>query len=80
MRRGMVGLAMQVQQVLSQNPFDGAVFAFCGRGFLAVLRLTTRLGRRPDDPQAGGRYPGERAKRQVGRFSLRPNTFCSWAS
>ena len=32
MRRGMVGLAMQVQQVLSQNPFDGAVFAFRGRG------------------------------------------------
>jgi transposase len=28
----MVGLAMQVQQVLSQNPFDGAVFAFRGRG------------------------------------------------
>ena len=32
MRRGMVGLAMQVQQVLAHNPFDGAVFAFRGRG------------------------------------------------
>src|SRR5580700_9089401 len=32
MRRGMAGLAVQVQQVLSQNPFDGAVFAFRGRG------------------------------------------------
>jgi transposase len=31
MRRGMAGLAMQVQQVLSQNPLDGAVFAFRGR-------------------------------------------------
>ena len=31
MRRGMAGLAMQVQQVLAQNPFDGAVFAFRGR-------------------------------------------------
>jgi transposase len=27
----MAGLAMQVQQVLAQNPFDGAVFAFRGR-------------------------------------------------
>jgi transposase len=32
MRCGMAGLAMQVQQVLSQNPLDGAVFAFRGRG------------------------------------------------
>ena len=31
MRRGMAGLAMQVQQVLERNPFDGAVFAFRGR-------------------------------------------------
>ena len=31
MRRGMAGLAMQVQQVLAQDPFDGAVFAFRGR-------------------------------------------------
>ena len=32
MRRGMAGLAMQVQQVLAHDPFDGAVFAFRGRG------------------------------------------------
>ena len=39
MRRGMAGLAMQVQQVLSQNPLDGAVFAFPGRsgGLIKLL-------------------------------------------
>jgi transposase len=31
MRRGMAGLAMQVQQTLEQCPFDGAVFAFRGK-------------------------------------------------
>jgi transposase len=31
MRRGMAGLAMQVQQVLAHDPFGGAVFAFRGR-------------------------------------------------
>jgi transposase len=31
MRRGMVGLAMLVQQGLDANPFDGAVYAFRGR-------------------------------------------------
>ncbi len=31
MRKGMVGLAMLVQQNLAENPFDGAVFAFRGR-------------------------------------------------
>jgi transposase len=31
MRKGMVGLAMQVQQSLGEDPFDGAVFAFRGR-------------------------------------------------
>jgi transposase len=31
MRRGMAGLAMQVQQILQQSPFDGAVFAFRGK-------------------------------------------------
>lgn len=39
MRRGMAGLAMQVQQNLEQNPFDGAVFAFRGKraGLIKVL-------------------------------------------
>ena len=39
MRRGMAGLAMQVQQVLAQNPFDGAVFAFRGKraGLIKLL-------------------------------------------
>jgi transposase len=31
MRRGMTGLAMQVQQILAQSPFDGGVFAFRGK-------------------------------------------------
>jgi len=31
MRRGMDGLAMLAQQVLHENPFDGALFAFRGR-------------------------------------------------
>jgi transposase len=39
MRRGMAGLAMQVQQVLAHNPFDGTVFAFRGRsaGLIKLL-------------------------------------------
>jgi transposase len=31
MRKGMVGLAMLVQQSLGEDPFGGAVFAFRGR-------------------------------------------------
>ena len=39
MRRGMAGLAMQVQQNLSQDPFGGGVFAFRGKrgGLIKVL-------------------------------------------
>lgn len=39
MRRGMAGLAMQVQQTLERSPFDGAVFAFRGKraGLIKVL-------------------------------------------
>ena len=39
MRRGMAGLAMQVQQILALDPFDGAVFAFRGKrgGLIKVL-------------------------------------------
>lgn len=35
----MAGLAMQVQQVLEQNPFGGAVFAFRGKraGLIKLL-------------------------------------------
>lgn len=32
MRKGMIRLAISVQQGLYADPFDGAVFAFCGRG------------------------------------------------
>jgi transposase len=55
MRRGMAGLAMQVQQTLEQTPFDGTVFAFRGKraGLIKVLwhdgiglcMLTKRLER-----------------------------------
>lgn len=31
MRKGMVGLAMIVQQTLTEDPFGGAIFAFRGR-------------------------------------------------
>ncbi len=31
MRKGMIGLAMLVQQGLSEDPFSGALFAFRGR-------------------------------------------------
>ena len=31
MRKGMVGLAMLVQQGLGEDPFSGAVYAFRGR-------------------------------------------------
>jgi transposase len=31
MRKGMVGLAMLVQQGLSEDPFNGALYAFRGR-------------------------------------------------
>jgi transposase len=39
MRKGMAGLAMQVQQVLAENPFGGSVFAFRGRsgGLIKLL-------------------------------------------
>jgi transposase len=31
MRKGMVGLAMLVQQGLAEDPFSGALFAFRGK-------------------------------------------------
>jgi transposase len=39
MRKGMIGLAMLVQQGLSDDPFSGALFAFRGRhaGLIKVL-------------------------------------------
>lgn len=39
MRKGMVGLAMLVQQGLAEDPFSGALFAFRGRkaGLIKVL-------------------------------------------
>lgn len=39
MRRGAVGLAVQVQQALAHDPFDGSIFAFRGKrgGLIKVL-------------------------------------------
>src|ERR1700761_3580859 len=39
MRKGMAGLAMLVQQSLSEDPFSGAVYAFRGRraGLIKLL-------------------------------------------
>lgn len=39
MRKGMAGLAIQVQQTLELKPFDGSVFAFRGKraGLIKVL-------------------------------------------
>jgi transposase len=39
MRKGMAGLAMLVQQELSESPFDGAPYAFRGRraGLIKLL-------------------------------------------
>jgi transposase len=39
MRKGIDGLAMLAQQVLNENPFDGAVFACRGRrgGLIKLL-------------------------------------------
>jgi transposase len=55
MRKGMVGLAMLVQQNLAEDPFSGAVFAFRGRRAglikliwhdgLGLCMLTKRLER-----------------------------------
>jgi transposase len=42
MRKGMDGLAMLAQQVLNDDPFGGAVFAFRGRrsGIIKLLWYT----------------------------------------
>jgi transposase len=42
MRKRMVGLAMLVQQGLSEDPFSGALYAFRGRraGLIKLLFMT----------------------------------------
>src|SRR5919205_178663 len=45
MRKGMDSLAMLVQQVLSQDPFSGALFAFRGRR-ADLLKILWYDGRR----------------------------------
>jgi IS66 Orf2 like protein len=57
MRKGMVGLAMLVQQGLAEDPFSGAIYAFRGRraGLIKLIwhdgvglyMLTKKTGTRP---------------------------------
>lgn len=47
MRKGMQGLAMLVQQVLAEDPFNGALYAFRGRrGNLLKLVWHDGIGQR----------------------------------
>jgi transposase len=43
MRKGMVGLAMLVQQTLSEDPLCGAIYAFRGRG-AGLIKLIWHVG------------------------------------
>jgi|ERR1700722_10988140 transposase len=86
MRRGMAGLAMLVQQGLSADPFDGAVFAFRGRraGLIKLIwhdgvglcMLTKRL-------EHGGQFAWPSA-RSAGKITLSPSQLaalldgCEW--
>lgn len=73
MRKGAVGLAMLVQQSLSEDPFDGSVYAFRGRRSglikliwhdgLGLCMLTKRL------EQGQFHWPSATA---TGRISLSP--------
>ena len=75
MRKGMTGLAMLVQQGLSADPFDGAVFAFRGRraGLIKLIwhdgiglcMLTKRLEQ--------GQLSGRPRHRAVGSRCRRPS-------
>ncbi len=86
MRKGMAGLAMLVQQGLSADPFDGAVFAFRGRraGLIKLIwhdgvglcMLTKRL-------EHGGQFAWPSA-RSAGKIALSPSQLaalldgCEW--
>jgi transposase len=83
MRKGMTGLAMLVQQSLSADPFDGAVFAFRGRraGLIKLIwhdgiglcMLTKRL----EQGSSSGRLPRRAAGLRCRHPSWRP---CSTAA
>ena len=73
MRKGMVGLAMLVQQALAEDPLGGAVFAFRGRraGLIKLIwhdgvglcMLTKRLEH--------GQFPWPTSS-TIGRIALSP--------
>ena len=76
MRKGMDGLAMLAQQVLQEDPFSGALFAFRGRrgGLIKILwfdgqglcLFSKRLGRAASDGSTAtfsGRRPALAASR-----------------
>ena len=52
MRKGMVGLAMLVQQGLAEDPFSGALYAFRGRRVAVTMKIgpfvLTNIGPPPD--------------------------------
>ena len=55
MRKGMQGLAMLVQQVLSEDPFNGALYAFRGRrGNLLKLVWHDGIGLHADQTAGAG--------------------------
>src|ERR1700733_180296 len=57
MRKGMVGLAMLVQQGLSDNPFSGAIYAFRGRRAGLIKLLLARRHRSVHVDQETGARP-----------------------
>ena len=57
MRKGMIGLAMLVQQSLSEDPFSGAVYAFRGRRAGLIKLFVARRGRAVPAEQAAGTGP-----------------------
>ena len=76
MRKGMIGLAMLVQQVLADDPFSGALFAFRGRS-AGLIKVLWHDGDRavPADQKIGARP----IRLAVGDGDRRRGTFCGAA-
>jgi transposase len=60
MRKGMQGLAMLVQQVLAEDPFNGALYAFRGRRPTSDIQHTVFAP--PESRIPGIRYSGRRCR------------------
>ena len=65
MRKGMDGLAMLAQQVLNEDPFSGALFAFRGKrgglvgGLIAALTPDSLAPIRNDEPASVACSPSQ---------------------